>query len=94
MIIKQTKVFTKWIEKLNLLLQTLIADRLERLTKGNFSNVKSVGGGVHELKINYQKGYRIYFTNINGEIILLLCAGDKSSQNKDIQRAKEIKGAL
>ncbi|MDR2192029.1 MAG: type II toxin-antitoxin system RelE/ParE family toxin [Endomicrobium sp.] len=56
--------------------------------------MKSVGSGVHELKINFQKAYRIYFTNINGEIILLLCGGDKSSQDKDIQKAKELKGAL
>jgi putative addiction module killer protein len=64
---------------------------LLKLEEGNFSNVKAVGAGVHELKINYQKGYRVYFTNVDGEIIILLCAGDKSSQQKDIEKAKKIK---
>jgi len=91
MILKKTSIFTKWFEKLDLKIKSVIMANLLKLEEGNFSNVKSVGSGIHELKINYQRGYRIYFTNVNGEIIILLCAGDKASQQKDIAKAKLIK---
>jgi putative addiction module killer protein len=91
MILKETKIFTKWLARLDLTVNIVITASMLKLRKGNFSNVKPIGDGVHELKINFQKGYRIYFTNINGAIILLLCAGDKSSQQKDIIKAKQIK---
>ncbi|MDR1195420.1 MAG: type II toxin-antitoxin system RelE/ParE family toxin [Endomicrobium sp.] len=94
MILKETIIFTKWVMKLDFTVKTVIISNLLKLQKGNFSNVKSVGDGIHELKINFQKGYRVYFTNINGEIVLLLCGGDKSSQQIDIAKAKEIKEYL
>jgi putative addiction module killer protein len=94
MLLKKTLVFTKWIEKLDLKIKTVIIANLAKLEDGNFSNVKSVGNGVHELKINYQKGYRVYFTNVDDKIIILLCAGNKLSQPKDIVMAKEIKKLL
>lgn len=50
-----------------------------------------MGDGIHEIKIDYQKGYRIYFMNVDGNIVLLLCGGDKSSQQEDIKKAKQIK---
>lgn len=55
MLLKKTSVFTKWLEKLDLKIKTVIIANLAKLEDGNFSNVKSVGNGVHELKINYQK---------------------------------------
>ncbi|MDR3256891.1 MAG: hypothetical protein LBT18_04540 [Endomicrobium sp.] len=64
------------------------------MRKGNFSNCKSIGNGIHEQKIDFQKGYRLYFTNINGEIIVLLVGGNKSTQDRDILKAKELKGLL
>ena len=85
MLLKKTSVFTKWIEKLDLKIKSVIIANLTKLEDGNFSNVKSVGNGVHELKINYQKGYRVYFTNVDDKIIILLCAGNKSSQTKEIK---------
>ena len=94
MLLKKTLVFTKWIEKLDLKIKTVIIANLAKLEDGNFSNVKSVGNGVHELKINYQKGYRVYFTNVDDKIIILLCVGNKLSQPKDIVMAKEIKKLL
>ena len=94
MLLKKTSFFTKWLEKLDLKIKTVIIANLAKLEDGNFSNVKSVGNGVHELKINYQKGYRVYFTNVDDKIIILLCAGNKSSQTKDITTAKEIKSLL
>ena len=92
MIIKQSELFTKWLKKLK---DDDLSDRISiyiyRLASGNFSNCKSLGDGIHEIKINYKNGYRIYFTNINGQIILLLCGGDKSTQQKDIETAKQLK---
>jgi putative addiction module killer protein len=82
--------FDEWLESLKVLkTRTKIETRLKRLKLGNFGDCKSVGEGVYELRINYGSGYRIYFGKIGKIIILLLCGGDKSSQNQDILKAKE-----
>ena len=94
MIIRRTNYFEKWFNKLSDNIQLVIDKYIKQLVKGNFSNCKSVGEGIHEIKINYQKGYRVYFTNINGEIIILILGGDKSSQQKDIEKAKQVKRSL
>lgn len=94
MILKRTNYFEKWYDKLASNIQSIMDSWIKKLSKGNFSNCRSVGEGVHELKIDFQKGYRIYFTNVNGEIIILLLGGDKSSQQKDIEKAKQIKKCL
>jgi putative addiction module killer protein len=67
-----------------------IADRIDRLTVGNPGDVKSVGDGVSELRIDYGPGYRLYFTRQGQRLVLLLCGGDKSTQNRDIDRAKAL----
>ncbi len=65
--------------------------RLQKLeTDDHFGDCEPVGDGIRELKINYAKGYRVYFKEIDGKIIVLLIGGDKSSQQKDIEKAKEI----
>ncbi|MBE9225026.1 type II toxin-antitoxin system RelE/ParE family toxin [Phormidium sp. LEGE 05292] len=69
--------------------QYKIDTRLERVELGNLGNYRSVGEGVFELKINYGPGYRIYFGQIGTTIVLLLCGGDKSTQQEDINQAKE-----
>ncbi len=96
MIIKrQTKIFEKWFKKLSANIQDKIAAYIDRVLGENFSNCEPVGEGVSEIKINYQKGYRVYFTFIDRQaILLLLCGGDKKSQEKDIKLAKEIKRYL
>lgn len=66
----------------------------KKIELGNFSNAYPVGSGVHEIKINKRKGIRIYFTNVSSEIILLLYGGDKSSQQRDIQKAIRLKENL
>ncbi len=65
--------------------------RLQKLeTEEYFGDCKPVGKGINELRIDSAKGYRIYFKEINGKIIILLIGGDKSTQQKDIEKAKVI----
>ena len=94
MIVRKTKYFEKWFNKLSANIQLIIDNYTKKIIKDNFSSCKSVGDGIHEIKIYYQKGYRVYFTNINGHIVLLLCGGDKNSQQKDIEKAKKLKRFL
>lgn len=63
--------------------------RLDRVQLGNFGDYKSVGHGVSELRISEGKGYRVYYGRKEGEIVLLLCGGDKATQQTDIQLAKK-----
>ena len=63
--------------------------RLDRVQLGNFGDSKSVGQGVSELRISEGKGYRVYYGRKEGEIVLLLCGGDKATQQTDIQLAKK-----
>jgi len=62
--------------------------RLNRIRLGNFGDVKPVGGGVYELRISYGPGFRVYYARTGRRVILLLCGGDKSSQTRDIAKAK------
>lgn len=65
--------------------------RLQKLeNEEHFGDCKPIGSGIRELKINYAKGYRVYFKETNGKVIILLIGGDKSTQQKDIEKAKEI----
>ena len=70
--------------------RALIASRLDRLAFGHVGDVKSVGQGISELRIHYGSGYRIYFQRRGAAIIVLLCAGNKSTQAKDIETAKRL----
>ena len=69
--------------------KNIINKRLNRVGFGNLGDYKSVGEGVCELRINYGPGYRVYFGQIGTTIVLLLCGGDKSTQDKDIAKAIE-----
>jgi len=91
-LIEKTTEFDKRLRKLNdLRAKAIILFRLQKLeNEEHFGDSKPVGNGILELKINYAKGYRIYFKEIDGKIIILLIGGDKSSQQKDIQKAKQI----
>ena len=91
-LIEKTLEFDKWLRKLNdLRAKAKILMRLQKLeNEEHFGDFKPVGDGVNELRINYAKGYRIYYKELNGKIILLLIGGDKSSQQRDIKKAKEL----
>ena len=81
--------FIEWLESIrNTNTQARIQARLERLEDGNFGDCQSVGDGVFEVRIHFGAGYRIYFGQVGNTIVLLLCGGDKSSQTRDIERAK------
>lgn len=90
--IEKTIEFDKWFRKLkDLRAKAKILFRVQKLeTEEHFGNCEPVGSGIRELKINYAKGYRIYFKETGGKIIILLIGGDKSTQQKDIEKAKEI----
>jgi len=87
----RTAVFANWLNGLrDRRAQTIIAARIERVAVGNFGDVKALGGGLSELRINFAAGYRVYFTVQSGAIILLLSGGDKSSQSRDIETARQM----
>ena len=81
--------FLKWLNKLKDSVTRLrIRHRLDRLELGNLGDCQSVGDGVFELRLFFGSGYRIYFAEQDETIVILLCAGDKSTQKKDIKIAK------
>lgn len=93
MLVEQSTEFRHWHEGLkDARAKTRIAGRIARLRDGLLGDVRSLGGGLSELKINYGPGYRLYFTIRGRQLILLLCGGDKSSQQRDIERARVIMG--
>ncbi|HIE02196.1 MAG TPA: type II toxin-antitoxin system RelE/ParE family toxin [Thiotrichaceae bacterium] len=81
--------FSIWLKSLNdSKARAKIRIKLNRLRLGNLGDSKSVGEGVHEIRINYGPGYRLYFGKIDPTVVLLLCGGDKSTQTEDIRKAK------
>ena len=89
--IRQTEQYAKWFKSLgDHNARVRIDIRIRRLSLGNPGDVKAVGEGISELRIDYGPGYRVYYANKGSEIVLLLTGGDKSSQRKDIAKAKEI----
>jgi len=90
--IEKTAEFDKWLRKLkDLRARAKILFRIQRIeSDGHFGDCKPVGDGIRELKVNYAKGYRVYFKEEGGKIIILLIGGDKSTQQKDIEKAKAI----
>src|SRR5438094_10544270 len=79
--------FASWFNRLNSVAAARVTTALYRLANGNFSNVKSVGEGVFELRIDFGPGYRVYFGQ-EGDLVVLLGGGTKRTQSKDISRAQ------
>lgn len=89
--IYKTDEFARWFKKLrDRQAKSRILARIDRLEQGHFGDVESVGDGVSELRVFYGPGYRIYFTRRSSVVAILLSGGDKSSQSKDIAKAKEL----
>ncbi len=89
--IRKTKTFVKWLDNLrDIRARARVLVRIKRLADGNSGDVKSVGEGVSELQIHYGPGYRVYYTKIDHEIVLLLIGGNKSTQSGDIKKALHL----
>ena len=89
--VKQTEIFSKWLLKLkDTKAKVAILRRIQRVQEGNFGDYKKISSEISELRITTGPGYRIYYTKQNEEIVILLIAGDKSTQTDDILKAKKI----
>ena len=89
--VRQTAAFRTWLAGLrDLRALARITVRIDRLEQGNLGDAKAVGDGVSELRIDYGPGYRLYFTRKGSMLVLLLCGGDKASQDRDIRQAKAL----
>ena len=91
--VRQTDEFRDWIRNLrDRTGRGIIIRRIKRFAQGNPGDTRNVGGGVFELRIHFGPGYRVYFVRRGIEIIVLLCGGDKGSQQSDIAKAKKLAG--
>jgi putative addiction module killer protein len=89
--LRKTDVFGRWLDELrDIRARAKVQARLERLALGNPGDVRPVGEGVSELRIDYGPGYRVYYKTVGREVVILLAAGDKSSQSKDIKNALRL----
>ncbi|MDY7525372.1 type II toxin-antitoxin system RelE/ParE family toxin [Sphingomonas sp. 10B4] len=88
--IRQIPAFSDWIDGLrDLRAQAKVLTRIRRASLGNLGDVKYFDG-IGEMRIDYGPGYRVYFVNRGKEIVILLCGGDKGSQDRDIKQAKKL----
>lgn len=89
--IRKTQIFVQWLDELiDIRVRARVLARIRRLTEGNAGDVKPVGEGVSEMRIDYGPGYRVYFTKQGREIIVLLVGGDKRTQSADIKTALRL----
>lgn len=93
--IRKTDLFAKWLDNLrDVQAKARVLVRIERLASGNAGDVKPVGEGISEMRIDYGPGYRVYFIKRGNELIILLAGGDKSSQTADIKVAIRLASNL
>ena len=89
--VRQTPEFEDWLSRLrDIRAKAEVARRVRRLALGNPGDVKPVGEGVSELRIPYGPGFRVYFVQRGAVLVILLCGGDKASQDRDIRKAKAL----
>jgi putative addiction module killer protein len=89
--LRKTSLFAKWIDGLrDIRARARIQARIERLATGNPGDVKPVGEGVSEMRIDYGPGYRVYYTKRGKTVIILLVGGSKSTQSSDIKTALDL----
>ena len=93
--VRQTMVFADWLASLrDAKTVAVIARRIVRVQSGLLGDVRPVGNGVSELRIDHGPGFRLYFAQKGKALIVLHCGGDKSTQRADIKRAKELAAGL
>lgn len=93
--IRQTEAFATWLAALsNKQAKARILARLESVRLGNLGDAKSLGSGIHEFRVHVGPGYRVYFSQHRRVVLILLCGGDKSTQSRDIARAKRLLNEL
>ncbi len=93
--IRKTEKYAQWLDGLrDINARARIQARIERLAAGNAGDVKPVGEGVSELRIDYGPGYRVYFTKCGRELVILLAGGDKNTQAADIKTALRLAHTL
>ncbi len=93
--VRKTDIFVEWLDRLkDRQARARVMVRVDRLALGNPGDVKPVGEGVSEMRIDYGPGYRVYFTARGKELIVLLAGGDKGSQDADIKTAKKLAAEL
>tara|TARA_Y100001972_G_C7565791_1_gene284087 strand:+ start:196 stop:492 length:297 start_codon:yes stop_codon:yes gene_type:complete len=89
--IQQTDDFRKWLKKLkDRKARNILLERINRMKFAHWGDVKPVGEGVREFRVHYGPGFRVYFIQMGETVIVLLCGGTKGSQDKDIQKAKQL----
>ncbi|HMK79713.1 MAG TPA: type II toxin-antitoxin system RelE/ParE family toxin [Xanthobacteraceae bacterium] len=89
--VRRTAAFADWLASLrDQNAKGRIVSRISRLEFGNPGDTKSVGGGVSEMRIDYGPGYRVYYAARGAALVILLCGGDKRTQDADIRRAKSM----
>ena len=89
--IRKTETFARWIDNLrDIRARARILVRIERLALGNAGDVKPVGEGVSELRIDYGPGYRVYYKMIESSVVILLAGGSKGTQSRDIEKALQL----
>ena len=93
--IRQTEIYARWFRRLrDRQARVRVDNRIRRLSLGNPGDVRPIGEGVSEIRIDYGPGYRVYFVRRGEELIVLLAGGDKDSQERDIRRALELARGL
>ena len=85
--------FSKWLKGLrDANAYARIVQRVRRMERGNLGDVKSIGGGLHEMRIDCGPGYRVYFVYEGSTVVILVCGGDKDTQTSDVKRARALAG--
>jgi putative addiction module killer protein len=89
--VRRTEIFDRWMRKLrDPNARARIQIRMDRLARGLFGDVKDIGHGLSELRIDYGPGYRVYLMKRGDVLLILLCGGDKRTQDSDIKQAKSL----
>ncbi len=89
--VRQTDEFSDWLRRLrDANAVARIVGRIRRMEMGNPGDIRGVGHGIFEMRVDYGPGYRIYYVYRGAQIVILLCGGDKRTQSKDIKRAQKL----